>query len=160
MRTTTRQSIVGTVVSDKMDKTVVVQVETLIQHPRYKKYVRRRKRYKAHDPESKCELGDVVRCMGIRPISKDKKWLVTDIIRKKYVSTQQIKEVEEMVMKKEKVVIKKQDEIDEVEEVKEDVEEETEAIQEESESSEIAEDEETEEEVGSEEADEEPEEKE
>jgi len=102
MRTTRRQTIIGTVVSDRMNKTVVVEVETLKQHPQYKKYIRTRKRYKAHDEENKCELGDVVRCMETRPLSKDKRWRVEEVLRKRYVSTAEIIETDELVMKKER----------------------------------------------------------
>ena len=81
MRVTRRQTITGTVISDRMDKTVVVQVETLKQHPQYKKYIKRRKNYKAHDETNECRLGDIVNCMSTRPISKDKCWRVSEIVR-------------------------------------------------------------------------------
>ncbi len=104
MRETKRQSIIGTVISDRMDKTVVVQVETLKQHPKYKKYIRNRKNYKAHDEENGCELGDVVRCMETRPISKEKRWRVIEVIRKHYVSTLEVEDPDVIKQKKEKKI--------------------------------------------------------
>lgn len=70
----------GVVVSDKMDKTVVVKVEDKISHPLYKKYVKKSKKYKAHDEENSCNEGDVVKIQSTRPISKDKTWKVIEII--------------------------------------------------------------------------------
>ncbi len=66
----------GTVVSDKMDKTIVVLVERIKQHPRYKKRYRIFKKYKAHDAENKYKMGDKVQIQESKPISKDKKWIV------------------------------------------------------------------------------------
>lgn len=66
----------GTVVSDKMDKTIIVLVERIKQHPKYKKRYRVFKRYKVHDPEKKYHIGDKVVIQGCRPISKEKKWIV------------------------------------------------------------------------------------
>lgn len=77
-----RKEFIGKVVSDKMDKTVVVVVETLVQHPLYKKYIRRRKKYYAHDEKNECEVGDIVRIMETRPLSKLKRWRVVEIIKK------------------------------------------------------------------------------
>lgn len=71
---------VGLVVSDKMDKTVVVAVENRAPHPKYRKIVVRTKRYKAHDEENKCQVGDRVRIQETRPLSRTKRWVVTDII--------------------------------------------------------------------------------
>ena len=71
-----RKTLTGMVISDKMDKTVVIRVERRVLHPRYKKYVRRRKKYKAHDPENRCKTGDVVEIIESRPLSKDKRWRV------------------------------------------------------------------------------------
>jgi small subunit ribosomal protein S17 len=71
----------GVVVSDKMDKTVVVLVERLVQHPTYKKYMRQRKKYKAHDPENRCRVGDQVSIVETRPLSKEKRWLVQTIVK-------------------------------------------------------------------------------
>jgi len=71
-----KRTLKGIVVSDKMDKTVVVLVERLKQHPHYKKRYKINKKYKAHDPENKYKLGDKVTIQENRPISKDKKWVV------------------------------------------------------------------------------------
>ncbi|MDH4207295.1 MAG: 30S ribosomal protein S17 [Anaerolineae bacterium] len=76
-----RKSMVGTVVSNKMDKTVVVLVERLGRHPLYKKVVKTRKKFKAHDADNACQIGDVVRLVESRPLSKEKRWAVEDIIR-------------------------------------------------------------------------------
>ena len=64
-----------------MDKTVVVRVERLVQHPMYRKYVRQRKKYKVHDPESRCRLGDQVSIVETRPLSKEKNWRVQTVLR-------------------------------------------------------------------------------
>ena len=71
----------GIVVSDRMDKTVTVQVERLVRHPMYKKYVRQRKKYKAHDPENRCHAGDLVSIMEIRPLSRSKHWRVQTVLK-------------------------------------------------------------------------------
>jgi len=71
----------GVVVSDKMDKTVVVLVERLVQHMQYKKYVKQRKKYKAHDPENRCKTGDIVTIVETRPLSREKRWFVREIIK-------------------------------------------------------------------------------
>ena len=68
----------GVVVSDKMDKTVVVRVERRVQHPIYKKFIRRSKKYAAHDEANLCKIGDLVRIEECRPISKRKTWLVVE----------------------------------------------------------------------------------
>jgi small subunit ribosomal protein S17 len=78
-----RRSMVGTVVSNKMDKTVVVQVERRGRHPLYKKVVKTRKKFKAHDAENTCQLGDVVRISESRPLSKEKRWVVEEVVRAK-----------------------------------------------------------------------------
>lgn len=72
----------GVVVSDKMDKTVVVLVETFAPHKLYNRRVKTSKRFKAHDEENRCRIGDKVRIMETRPLSKDKRWRVVDIIEK------------------------------------------------------------------------------
>jgi small subunit ribosomal protein S17 len=77
-----RRTLVGTVVSDKMDKTVVVRVERLVQDPRYKKHVRRYSRFTAHDESNGCNVGDRVQIIEHRPISKTKRWKVTDTLTK------------------------------------------------------------------------------
>jgi small subunit ribosomal protein S17 len=75
----------GLVVSDKMDKTVVVAVETKRVHPLYKKAVRVTKRYKAHDETNACKIGDKVKIVETRPLSREKSWRVTEIISKREV---------------------------------------------------------------------------
>ncbi len=76
------KSRVGIVVSDKMDKTVVVKVDNLVKHPIYKKYIKRRVKYKAHDEQNACSTGDKVLIVESRPLSKDKRWRVREIIEK------------------------------------------------------------------------------
>ena len=71
---------VGTVVSDKMDKTVVVAIENRSPHPKYGKIVVNTKRYKVHDEENKCREGDIVRIQETRPLSRTKRWKVTEVI--------------------------------------------------------------------------------
>ena len=74
------KSMIGVVKSDKMDKTVVVSVEYKVLHPLYKKYVKQTKNFKAHDENNECKEGDTVKIESSRPISKDKKWKVVEII--------------------------------------------------------------------------------
>lgn len=74
---------VGLVVSDKMDKTVVVAVENRSPHPKYRKIMVRTKRYKAHDEENKCKVGDRVRIQETRPLSRTKRWAIVDILANK-----------------------------------------------------------------------------
>ena len=81
-RTTSRKTRVGKVVSDKMDKTVVVIVEDRVAHPIYKKIIKRTYRLKAHDEMNECGVGDTVRVMETRPLSKDKRWRVVEIVEK------------------------------------------------------------------------------
>jgi len=76
---------VGRVVSDKMDKTVVVAVETPKRHPLYKKTLKRSVKYKAHDENNQCQLGDTVRIIETRPLSRQKRWRVAEIITRKEV---------------------------------------------------------------------------
>ncbi|MCD6289398.1 MAG: 30S ribosomal protein S17 [Anaerolineae bacterium] len=75
-----RRTLVGEVVSDKMDKTVVVRVDRTRRHPLYGKVIKVSKRFKAHDEENQCRVGDVVRIMESRPLSKEKRWVVTEIL--------------------------------------------------------------------------------
>ncbi len=75
-----KRTMVGIVTSDKMDKTVVVQVSTKVKHPTYKKYIRRSTKYKAHDPLNQCSIGDAVAITECRPLSKDKCWRVSRIV--------------------------------------------------------------------------------
>ena len=77
-----RKTRTGMVVSDKMDKTVVVAVIDNVRHPLYKKIVKRTVRFKAHDEQNACGIGDTVMIMETRPISKDKRWRVVEIIEK------------------------------------------------------------------------------
>jgi small subunit ribosomal protein S17 len=70
----------GKVVSDKMNKTVVVAVESLVSHPMYKRTIRRTKKFKAHDEENSCRIGDKVKIMETRPLSKEKRWRVIEIL--------------------------------------------------------------------------------
>jgi len=81
-RTTSRKVRVGKVVSAKMDKTVVVTVEDRVAHPVYKKIIGRTYRLKAHDENNECREGDIVRVMETRPLSKDKRWRVVEIVEK------------------------------------------------------------------------------
>ena len=81
-RTTSRKTRVGKVVSDKMDKTVVVTVEDRVAHKEYKKIIGRTYRLKAHDENNECGVGDIVRVMETRPLSKDKRWRVVEIVEK------------------------------------------------------------------------------
>ena len=77
-----RKTRVGKVVSDKMDKTVVVSIQDNVKHPLYKKIIKRSVKFKAHDEKNECGIGDRVMIMETRPISKDKKWHVVQIIEK------------------------------------------------------------------------------
>ena len=75
----------GKVISDKMDKTVVVLVETLRRHPLYKKVIRHTSKFKAHDENNDCKVGDIVKIVETRPLSKEKRWRVVEIISRKEV---------------------------------------------------------------------------
>lgn len=77
-----RRVLTGTVVSDKMDKTIVVQVQRRFKHPRYRKYVSERQRYKAHDETNQAKIGDVVRIVSCRPLSREKRWALQTIVEK------------------------------------------------------------------------------
>ena len=77
-----RKTRVGTVVSDKMDKTVVVAIQDNVRHPLYKKIIKRTVKFKAHDEQNACGVGDKVEILETRPLSKDKRWRVTEIIAK------------------------------------------------------------------------------
>ena len=77
-----RKTRVGQVVSDKMDKTIVVAIEDSVQHKLYKKIVKRTYKLKAHDENNECGIGDKVRVMETRPLSKDKRWRVVEIVEK------------------------------------------------------------------------------
>jgi small subunit ribosomal protein S17 len=88
-----RKTRVGRVVSNKMDKTVVVTVETLRHHPLYKKTIRKVVKFKAHDEKNECRLGDTVKIIETRPLSKEKRWRVAEIITKREVVEVQPKEI-------------------------------------------------------------------
>lgn len=77
-----RKTRIGVVTSDKMDKTVVVAIKDKVQHPLYKKIINRTVKYKAHDETNECKAGDRVTIMETRPLSKDKRWRVIEIIEK------------------------------------------------------------------------------
>lgn len=77
-----RKTRVGTVVSDKMDKTIVVAVKDSVQHPLYKKIMKRTVKFKAHDENNECHVGDRVKIMETRPLSKDKRWRLVEIVEK------------------------------------------------------------------------------
>ena len=81
-RTSSRKTRTGKVVSDKMNKTIVVAVETRVPHPLYKKIIKRTYKLKAHDENNDCRTGDRVRVMETRPLSKDKRWRLIEIIEK------------------------------------------------------------------------------
>ena len=77
-----RKTRTGKVVSDKMDKTIVVAVEDHVRHPLYKKIVKRTYKLKAHDEKNECSIGDTVRVMETRPLSKDKRWRLVEIVER------------------------------------------------------------------------------
>ena len=77
-----RKVMTGTVVSDSMQKTVVVSIERLVRHVTYGKYVRRRNKFKVHDEKNECKVGDVIRFMETRPLSKDKRWRLLDFVQR------------------------------------------------------------------------------
>ena len=77
-----RKTRTGVVVSDKMDKTIVVEIRTRVKHPLYGKIMNRTKSFKVHDENNECGIGDTVRIMETRPLSKDKRWRLVEIIEK------------------------------------------------------------------------------
>jgi len=77
-----RKEMIGTVTSNKMDKTVVVSVETSVKHKLYGKIVKRTYKLKAHDENNECQIGDKVKVMETRPLSKDKRWRVVEVVEK------------------------------------------------------------------------------
>jgi small subunit ribosomal protein S17 len=77
-----RRILVGRVLSNRMDKTVVVQVERRRRHTLYDKVITMRKKYKAHDAENECQIGDLVRMIESRPLSREKRWVVTEILER------------------------------------------------------------------------------
>jgi small subunit ribosomal protein S17 len=84
----------GVVVSDRMQKTVVVTVERTVMHPKYKKFLRRRTKLKAHDEQNQCHIGDRVLIVECRPLSRDKRWRVSKILERAQAATEELKEVE------------------------------------------------------------------
>ena len=85
-----RKTRIGQVVSDKMDKTIVVAIEDSVQHPLYKKTMKRTYKLKAHDENNECGIGDTVEVMETRPLSKDKRWRLINIIEKAKYGGRQI----------------------------------------------------------------------
>ncbi len=81
-----RRELVGTVLSAKMDKTAVVEVERRARHPLYEKVMRLRKKYKAHDEDNTCRTGDIVRIVESRPLSREKRWRVEEILERSELS--------------------------------------------------------------------------
>jgi small subunit ribosomal protein S17 len=77
-----RKTLTGVVSSDKMDKTVIVMVNRLVLHPVYKKYIRKRKKVKAHDEKNQCHIGDKVLLIETRPVSKEKRWRVKEVLER------------------------------------------------------------------------------
>jgi small subunit ribosomal protein S17 len=77
-----RKTRIGKVVSNKMDKTIVVAIETLVSHPLYKKSVKRTTKFKAHDENNECNIGDRVKIMETRPLSKEKRWRLVEILER------------------------------------------------------------------------------
>jgi small subunit ribosomal protein S17 len=77
-----RKVRIGRVVSDKMDKTIVVAVETIVRHPLYGKSIKRTTKFKAHDENNECRIGDKVKIMETRPLSKEKRWRLVEIVEK------------------------------------------------------------------------------
>jgi small subunit ribosomal protein S17 len=91
-----RRTMVGVVVSTKMDKTITVQVERMYKHPKYGKYIRERKRYHAHAPEGGVSTGDVVEVMSTRPISKTKRWRLVRVVTKSVERGAEVSEIGRM----------------------------------------------------------------
>ena len=78
-----RKTMTGKVVSDKMMKTRVVKVDSTLRHPKYGKLMKRSTRYKAHDEKNESHVGDIVELMSVRPMSKDKRWVIRDVVESK-----------------------------------------------------------------------------
>lgn len=87
-----KKEFIGTVVSDKMNKTVVVMVERLVKHPLYGKYIKRRKKFMAHDEENACKIGDRVLIEETRPLSRRKRWRVKEILERAKVIETEVQE--------------------------------------------------------------------
>lgn len=82
MERNSRKEIIGTVYSNRMDKTITVAVERRVRHPKYKKYVKTTSRFKVHDEKNECNINDIVKIMETRPLSKDKRWRLVEIVEK------------------------------------------------------------------------------
>ena len=82
MERNSRKEIIGTVYSNRMDKTITVSVERKVKHPKYKKFVKTTSRFKAHDEKNECNINDIVKIMETRPLSKDKRWRLVEIIER------------------------------------------------------------------------------
>ena len=95
---TKKKTRTGVVISDKMDKTVVVLVKTTRRHPLYKKVVRQSKKFKAHDEGNTCRLGDTVKIIETRPLSKDKRWRVAEIMAHKEMVDLQPAEIDKELL--------------------------------------------------------------
>jgi small subunit ribosomal protein S17 len=76
----TKKIYIGEVISNTMNKTVVVAVKRLVQHPKYKKTVKRVTKFKVHDEDNRCRVGDMVKILEVRPLSKEKRWMVLDVL--------------------------------------------------------------------------------
>ena len=76
----TKKIYIGEVISNTMNKTIVVAVKRLVQHPKYKKTVKRVTKFKAHDEDNRCRVGDMVKILEVRPLSKEKRWMVLDVL--------------------------------------------------------------------------------
>ena len=86
-----RKIVRGVVATAGMDKSVIVQVETQVKHPRYKKIIRRRSKFMAHDENNECGVGDLIEIMEIRPMSKRKRWRLVSIVEKSKLSAESLK---------------------------------------------------------------------
>ncbi|MBI3802896.1 MAG: 30S ribosomal protein S17 [Nitrospirae bacterium] len=77
-----KKEFIGQVVGDKMDKTVVVAIDRMVQDPRYKKFIRRTSKFKAHDEKNECHVGDRVKLIETRPLSREKRWVVIEVLER------------------------------------------------------------------------------
>jgi small subunit ribosomal protein S17 len=114
-----KRVLVGKVVSDKRDKTVTVEVTRIEMHPKYKKYIKRRKKFHAHDEDNSCRVGDIVKIIESRPISKTKRWIVLEKLQEAYrpeVEVEGTEDVKEVLMPEEPEEEEKKEEIAEAEE--------------------------------------------
>ncbi len=95
IKKTLRRSRIAKVISDNSQKTIKVEIEGKYQHPKYKKYIKRATSFLVHDPEEICKLGDIVRVEECRPISKLKKWVVCEVVKKSSGVVEEIKEAKD-----------------------------------------------------------------